>query len=60
MLLQSDRPDADLARFLVEHGTDTTAQDKHRRTPLHVLLQSDRLDEDLAQFLVKHGADVTA
>ena len=59
LLLRSDRPDADLALFLIEHGADMTAQDKYGWTPLHLLLLSDRPDADLAQFLIEHGADVT-
>jgi ankyrin repeat protein len=58
--LRSDRLDGDLARFLVEHGADPTAQDDDGWTPLHVLSGSDRPDADLVRFFVEYGTDATA
>jgi len=47
----------DLARLLVEHGADVTAQDTDGSTPLHSASAMGSVD--LARFLVEHGADVT-
>jgi len=41
-----------LARLLIEHGADATAQNKHGMTPLHQASQHG--NEDLAQFLAEH------
>ena len=48
----------DIARFLVEHGANLAAQDKHGSTPLHDTSCNGRLD--LARFFVEHGANVAA
>jgi ankyrin repeat protein len=50
----------DLARFLIEHGADVTAQDNNGSTPLHQLSGSNSGNVELATFFVEHGADVTA
>jgi len=48
----------DLARMLVEHGADVSAQEEDGWTALH--WASDYGHVDLAQMLVEHGADVSA
>jgi ankyrin repeat protein len=48
----------DVARLLIEHGADATAQSKDGTTPLH--LASERGHVDLARLLIEHGADTTA
>ena len=48
----------DIARFLVKHGADATAQNEDGSTALHSA--SSRGDLDLARFLVEHGADAAA
>jgi len=50
----------DLARFLIEHGADVTAQDNNESTPLHQLSGSNSGNVELAKFFVERGADVTA
>jgi ankyrin repeat protein len=45
-------------RFLVEHGTDVSTQNKYRRTPLHQALFGSHLD--LACLLIEHGTDMSA
>jgi ankyrin repeat protein len=45
----------DVAEFLIEHGADVTARDKHGSTPLHQASLSG--NAELANFLVEHGAD---
>jgi len=48
----------DIARFLVEYGADTAAQDKHGSTPLHEASWNGHLD--ITRFLVEHGANAAA
>ena len=48
----------DVARLLIEHGADTTAQSKDGTTPLH--RASKRGHVDVARLLIEHGADATA
>ena len=47
-----------VARLLLEHGADTTAQDRLGSTPLHLALQWGH--EDVVRLLLEHGADITA
>ena len=56
--LASREGHAEVARFLVDHGADMTAQDKQKSSPLH--LASERGHIEIAQFLVERGADMTA
>jgi ankyrin repeat protein len=53
----SEEGHVEVARFLVEHGADTMAQDGLGRTPLHGA--SDSGSDEIARFLVEHGADAT-
>ena len=53
--LSSQTGHVDIARFLVEHGANTAAQDQHGSTPLHSASSNGHLD--IAQFLVEHGAN---
>ncbi|SRR6266851_2803183 len=48
----------DLAKFLVENGTDVAAQDEYGSTPSHLASKSRHVK--LAQFLVEHSAVTTA
>ena len=48
----------DIARLLLEHGADATAQDNNGWTPLH--WTSHHGHEDTACLLLEHGADATA
>jgi ankyrin repeat protein len=48
----------EVARLLVEHGSDVSARDEKGWTPLHSMSLNGRMD--LARFLVEHGADVAA
>ena len=50
--------DVEVVRFLVEHGTDATAQDKNGSTPLHFASKNGHVE--VMQFLVEHGAHPTA
>ena len=45
-----------LARFLIEHGANATAQYNCGSTPLH--LAAHHRHVDLARLLVQHGVDV--
>jgi ankyrin repeat protein len=45
----------DLARLLVTHGADVTAQDDRGSTLLHVATRTD--SADIARFLVEHGVN---
>ncbi len=47
----------EVARFLVEHGADATAQDEDGSTPLHRVSEDGHVE--VARVLVEHGADVT-
>ena len=48
----------DVARLLIEHGADATAQGNFGMTPLH--RASERGDVDVARLLIEHGAEATA
>ena len=48
----------DLARLLIEHGADATAQSKDGSTALHEASFGGHVD--LARLLIKHGADAAA
>ena len=56
--LASRKGHVDVARMLVEHGADVSAQDKYGWTPLH--WASTKGQGDVARMLVEHGADVSA
>ena len=56
--LASRQGHEDVARLLLEHGADITAQTKDGETPVHVAMQ--RESDVLALLLLEHGADVTA
>ncbi len=47
-----------VVRILVEHGADTTAQNKNGWTPLHSASLNGHVE--VARFLVERGADATA
>jgi ankyrin repeat protein len=47
---------AEVARILLEHGADGTAQDKNGCSPLDLASGDERLAE-LAQVLLEHRAD---
>jgi ankyrin repeat protein len=47
-----------LARILVEHGADSTIQNRHGSTPLYQASQHGH--GDLARFLAEHAAEVIA
>jgi ankyrin repeat protein len=49
---------SDVAKFLIECGTNVNSQDKNNRTPLHFALQFGHLDT--ARLLLDHGADANA
>jgi ankyrin repeat protein len=53
--LASQRGHEDVARLLIEHGADATAQSKYGTTPLHGASR-----EEVARLLLEHGADATA
>lgn len=46
----------DLTRRLIQHGTDASAQDIYKWTPLHCAVQKGRVD--FARFLIERGADL--
>ena len=59
----------DVARLLLEHGTEINARDKHSSTPLHLVIQNQddkagrcsALKEgrsEVVRLLIEHGADV--
>jgi ankyrin repeat protein len=50
----------DLVRFLVEHGADVSAKDKHGLTPLHQALEDSQMYYEVRQVLIANGADTTA
>jgi ankyrin repeat protein len=56
--LSSRKGHVDLARFLVEHGANTAAQDQDGSTPLHEASRNGHLD--IARILVMHGANAAA
>ena len=56
--LASEEGYSKVARLLLEHGADVTAQTNCWWTPLH--LASRWGNEDVARLLLEHGADMTA
>ena len=56
--LASKRGHAEVARFLIERGADTTAKDAHKWTPLHHAVEKE--NEDISRLLLEHGANVRA
>ena len=51
---ESQRGRLDLARLLIEHGTDATAQNNYGTTPLH--WASFKGHVDVARLLIEHSA----
>jgi ankyrin repeat protein len=56
--LTSREGHVDVARMLMKHGADVSAQDQYKSTPLHWASSSGHLD--VARMLVERGADVSA
>jgi ankyrin repeat protein len=56
--LASQQGNVEVARILVEYGSDVSAENKEGSTPLHLVSLSGSIE--LARLLVKHGADVSA
>ena len=48
----------EVARMLLNHGADVTAQNKDGETPLHLASQEGQ--EEVARMLIEHGANVAA
>ena len=48
----------DVARVLLGHGADATAQTNYGSTPLHIAAREGR--EDIARILLEHGADLAS
>ena len=44
----------EVARLVLGHGTNATAQDEYKRTPLH-----EARSVEVAQLLLEHGADAS-
>src|SRR6266851_1696452 len=55
--LASREGHVEVARVLIEHGTNATARDSNGSTPLHHASHNGHMD--LARVLVGHGADAT-
>jgi ankyrin repeat protein len=47
----------EVARFLLDHGVDATAQNKYGTTPLRLALQAGHVE--VARLLVDYGSDTT-
>jgi len=58
LLLTSRVAHIDVAQFLIDHGADVAAQNKHGTTPLHQASLQGHVD--MARLLIEHGADVAA
>ena len=56
--LASKRGHGKVARMLIEHGADTTAQNKDGETPLHLSLLWGQVE--VARMLIEHSTDVMA
>jgi len=48
----------DVARMLIEHGADVSAQNEDDQTPLHLASKAGQLG--VARTLIERGADVSA
>jgi ankyrin repeat protein len=53
--LEHDKPSF---TYLIEHGADVNAKNKHGETPLMLLEQSETDDPEMTMALIKHGARV--